>query len=238
MRRSLALVVAARRLMWPLSFVLALVVTLGVWARPAGADPCKVDNLTCRTSQSCCNKNCAKVDGNKNCAKEKEDGKKFGICCPARQANCNGTCTDLTTPTNCGACGNLCGGGTVCASGVCECPTGQTDCNGSCVDLQTDSANCGSCGVACAAGGTCVAGHCTLPPCDAGAHYQQPLHQTCICGGGAVCDQQGVDGCPFFQNTCQFMRNACVEVCTNNGQSPGNCPTAPCRDCTTGQLCQ
>jgi hypothetical protein len=27
---------------------------------------------------------------------------------------CSGTCTDLTTNTNCGACGNACTGGTTC----------------------------------------------------------------------------------------------------------------------------
>jgi hypothetical protein len=41
----------------------------------------------------------------------------------------------LTDTNNCGSCGNICGAGVLCTSGVCvpSCPTGQVDCNGQCV---------------------------------------------------------------------------------------------------------
>jgi hypothetical protein len=53
--------------------------------------------------------------------------------CPAGQVECNGTCIDLaTSASNCGACGNTCGGGSACSNGYC-CPTGTRACGDTCV---------------------------------------------------------------------------------------------------------
>ena len=47
-----------------------------------------------------------------------------GVCtlsCPTGQAECYGLCSSLDTDeANCGACGNVCGTGEYCASGVCQ----------------------------------------------------------------------------------------------------------------------
>ncbi len=43
--------------------------------------------------------------------------------CPAGLTLCNGSCTNLSFDTlNCGACGNVCGGGETCSGGVCQSP--------------------------------------------------------------------------------------------------------------------
>ena len=65
-------------------------------------------------------------------------------CCPfnpdvPEQLNCDGTCVDyLHDPSNCGACGNVCGEGTCCTDGNCVslCDPGQIYCNGECRDQR------------------------------------------------------------------------------------------------------
>lgn len=118
MRRSLSLVVAPRRLIWRLSCVLALVVTLGVWPRPAAAAPCKTDGTGCRTNQSCCGTN----GHNGLCVNSAPPGKRpVGECCTpttcaAAGAECgtivDGTCLTLAM-LDCGTCpaGETCGAG-------------------------------------------------------------------------------------------------------------------------------
>ena len=50
-----------------------------------------------------------------------------GVTCPPGQTLCGTTCVFTSQdPMNCGACGNLCAGNTVCISGSCGCPTGLT----------------------------------------------------------------------------------------------------------------
>jgi len=71
--------------------------------------------------------------------------------CPAPEAVCSGTCTDLTSDINhCGSCDF-------------ECVSGRADpgcCSSSCADLYYDNNNCGSCGVVCPGVETCSAGNC------------------------------------------------------------------------------
>jgi len=87
-------------------------------------------------------------------------GVTFGPC-TAPSIFCQGRCRNIQTdPANCGACGTVCGGGTICNAGSCACPVGQTLCAGTCRALQTDANNCGACGVVCGAGRSCQAGVC------------------------------------------------------------------------------
>jgi hypothetical protein len=65
-----------------------------------------------------------------------------GGCCRASDGSADSTCADLSSdPANCGACGNACRPGTVCASGMCyggtcrgACPAGSfcIDSSGTC----------------------------------------------------------------------------------------------------------
>ena len=49
-----------------------------------------------------------------------------GLCCPAGQTVCNGSCVTLGSDTqNCGACGEACVGGQVCVNGICTGGGGQ-----------------------------------------------------------------------------------------------------------------
>jgi hypothetical protein len=87
--------------------------------------------------------------------------------CPAGTAVCDGQCVNLAVdPTNCGTCGNHCGGGTVCTPdgldvtrSSCQCQPGEVICGygptAVCANLFKDEANCGTCGHACATGEVC-----------------------------------------------------------------------------------
>ena len=63
-------------------------------------------------------------------------------------------------PANCGACGQVCSGGSACVLGKCECPAGEQFCDGVCANLDSDVDNCGTCGTECAAGASCTRGEC------------------------------------------------------------------------------
>ncbi len=56
-----------------------------------------------------------------------------GLSCTAGQSECSGACVDwATSNTNCGGCGQVCGGGTACSNGYC-CPTGTRACGDVCI---------------------------------------------------------------------------------------------------------
>ncbi|KYF56396.1 hypothetical protein BE08_29770 [Sorangium cellulosum] len=82
--------------------------------------------------------------------------------CPlAGQTYCDPLCVNTNLDQlNCGACGNVCGGGSFCTAGECTCNAGLAYCDGRCVNLGNDEGNCGACGAACEEGQTCVTGIC------------------------------------------------------------------------------
>ena len=83
--------------------------------------------------------------------------------CSPGLMECSGACVDMTTDNaNCGACGVLCTGGTMCVSGACTCPQNEKLCGGVCVDETSDPKNCGACGVTCAPSEVCSMGACKL----------------------------------------------------------------------------
>ena len=86
-----------------------------------------------------------------------------GCCNAPNQLNCSGTCVNyLTDSANCGACGNDCGEGFHCTSGICRitCTGGTTDCDGVCVDMKNDRNNCGGCGNTCSETSVCISSWC------------------------------------------------------------------------------
>lgn len=86
---------------------------------------------------------------------------KNGHCTCIGSIICNGKCSKLDDPENCGACGKVCKKGTVCLNGACSCAVpGQTVCNGACSTLDDDPANCGACGNVCNPAQRCVNSAC------------------------------------------------------------------------------
>lgn len=172
-------------------------------------------------------------------------------CCPGDPATdhklrCGETCVDyLTDPSNCGACGNVCGDGTCCSNGSCVsvCPAGQIFCNGVCVDPQNDPSNCGACGNTCAEGSCCSGGACvTESACEAGEAFCDGLcrdlqndSQNCgtcgnVCGEGSCCNEGTcVSVCAPGQVWCN---GACVDV-QNDNQNCGACGNV----CGAGSCC-
>jgi hypothetical protein len=79
--------------------------------------------------------------------------------CQAGFASCDTSNPDceqsLVTNTHCGACGNACGAGELCAvvdgatRCVSSCPSGQIACSGACVETGTSVLHCGRCENAC-----------------------------------------------------------------------------------------
>ncbi len=134
-------------------------------------------------------------------------------CAPGGFADCDGSAVNgcetntTTSNTNCGACGRVCAGGTVCSAGACVCPAGQRLCSGVCVNTATDSANCGACGNVCAAGTTCSASACV---CPAGQS---------LCGG--VCRNTATDpaNCGGCNATCAAAAICTAGSCTRANDS-------------------
>jgi hypothetical protein len=150
-----------------------------------------------------------------------------GTCssaCAAGFADCNGNkltdgCETSTTsdPSNCGGCGNVCGGNHVamptCAGGTCggTCSAGFADCNGSKLidgcetSTASDPSNCGGCGAVCSgnhvAATSCSGGNCT------GA---------CVAGFSDCNNNMRTDGCEVSVATSPSNCGGCGVACSSN----------------------
>ncbi len=85
------------------------------------------------------------------------------VCADDNLLVCSNSCINPQTDSNnCGACGNVCTGSSICSSGMCRpsCQVSETLCSDTCVDIQTDPNNCGACGQVCLANQSCTAGSC------------------------------------------------------------------------------
>ncbi|MBK6533672.1 MAG: hypothetical protein IPF99_30025 [Deltaproteobacteria bacterium] len=160
--------------------------------------------------------------------------------CSSGVTACNNTCRDLQTdPAHCGACGNACATGLVCANGTCQCPTGSITCNGACVNPQTDRNHCGACGMTCDAGQICGAGRCTAARACDDLLARAPGTPS----GAYIIDPDGAGGRDAFRVYCDMRTdgggwtlvaasagetnmprfdNATINPCTSAT------PTAPC----------
>ncbi len=157
------------------------------------------------------------------------------VSCAAGTADCNGLPGDvcevnITTTSNCGACGRACVGtnGTAsCTAGLCgiTCATGFGNCNGVLGDgcetnTRTSPANCGACNSVCSlanATAGCASGSCTIASCNAGF---------------GNCDSMPANGCEINLNSSNANCGACGTVCPG-GQvcSAGLCVSS----CGSGQ---
>ena len=158
---------------------------------------------------------------------------------------CGNACIDVAHDhDNCGACGNVCTGGTTCQNGSCACPfTYPTQCNGECVNTASDPDNCGSCGNACASR-SCTDSRCDCPggetACNGTCVDTTTDRNNCgTCGNACPADRDCVDGsCENLCPPCEvFQDGACVP------RECGDCEACdPAIDactplCWPGQVC-
>ena len=126
-----------------------------------------------------------------------------GPMCSTPQVVCGDRCvTTANDPAHCGACGNACRAGEVCAEGSCRiaCPAGQSVCGASCVTLDRDPQHCGRCDTACGAGASCEMGTCRCPSGQA------------LCGDRCVDTATSTSHCGICGRACALARatQACV----------------------------
>jgi hypothetical protein len=151
---------------------------------------------------------------------------------------CDDDCVDLSSsPQHCGACGEACEDGEVCAARSCssECPSELTDCTGACVDLQTNPSHCGGCDSPCAPGGGCIDGGCT-GTCSP---------EMTSCGGDCVDTASDRDHCGRCFASCDATHTcdqaACVDACSNGTQdgfeTDVDCGGPACPPCSEGSTC-
>ncbi len=201
----------------------------GVAANGCETDP-QADPLNCGG----CGTRCSTMGGSFNCVS--------GVCrlsmCAPGSGDCdgnvaNGCETNTTSDTrNCGFCGNVCSGSTICSSGMCACTAGQTNCGGTCRSLATDNSNCGACGRVCATtlvGSTCQSGTCT---CAAGqtacpGACRNLTSDVSNCGAcGRVCTAATGGTATCTGGTCGTTCPAGQGVCGTRCQPIGGCSTS------------
>jgi hypothetical protein len=149
----------------------------------------------------------------------------YDDCDAAAEDGCE---IDITSHlSNCGFCGNVCGGApgasATCVSGSCgfACLPGFLDCNslvgdGCEVAPAVDPANCGSCGRGCSAANgaaVCNGGECEVSACDA---------------GWGDCNAAYADGCESETSTDALNCGFCGNVC---GDAPGASATCAAGGC-------
>jgi hypothetical protein len=141
---------------------------------------------------------------------------------------------NLSSDQNCGACGNVCGGGMICDGLQCACAGGpdEAQCGDECVDLMENSDHCGECGNACSDSRACSNGSC---------------EQTVASGSPCAEDED----CPAGYCSTFGPQNICMVQCSDEAPCAGNhvCESIgpyqlclkPCTgdaDCSEGTECQ
>jgi hypothetical protein len=167
----------------------AFICAQGKCACPAGTT--RIGNTCCQNAQVC--------------------GSSCG--CQTGEGCCNGVCTDLSTTTNCGACGNACATGQSCVNQTCVtvCPPNEEVCNGACFP---------TCPTGLVRDENCICG-CPDPPNQHQRCFvEDPSHPeqvTCVCcaisegapccgpsasgGESCMCCTQGTFCCPGLPGT-------------------------------------
>ena len=143
-------------------------------------------------------------------------------CCKGGSTSscCSGTCVDLSSGNNCGACGNACLAGFSCCSGMC-------------VDLSSDKSNCGACGTVCDAGSSCVGGVCVKPPSNCCTPANSWPNALTVCG---TCQDTSL-GSGQTTSYC-WTRKDGGTFCGANYDNCGETPTCNSdADCPAGHYC-
>ncbi len=134
--------------------------------------------------------------------------------CSVGLTDCGGACTNVMADNlNCGFCGNACGPGQRCLSGMCatSCTFPTVACFGVCANTQSDTANCGSCAHRCNGGYTCAGGVCQPPTST--ATVGSPCVVDANCGTGGACISSGAG----------FPGGYCVYGCAAGAMAGATC---------------
>ncbi len=149
---------------------------------------CKPNGIGCNTSSQCCSGGCC--HGTCTNLSTTSNCGACGHTCASGQGCCGGTCTDLTTPQNCGTCGHACGANQTCQNGQCisTCPS-LPACNDTCPCDASQCQTCqgGSCVSTCTSEQVCQSGNCCLPT---GAIFPFNCGETC-CDPAICCSGLG-----------------------------------------------
>jgi hypothetical protein len=128
--------------------------------------------------------------------------------CPPGQSNCRGVCVNTATdPSHCGACANVCVGGTRCIDGQCRCPRTLSFCDDRCVDTASYTLHCGGCGRVCRPYEFCSSGQC-------------------VCGEPGLVCASGLTCCAGGPGTTRVSA-ACTDL-RSDARNCGRCDL-PCR---------
>jgi hypothetical protein len=191
------------------------------------ANGCEADTRTSATHCGGCGMTCALAGATARC----DNGACAVAACATGRGDCDGNAANgcevdtRSANTHCGACGNACASGRVCAMGACTltCPGGQSVCGDGCFDLATSVSHCGRCDNACSAPG--AASRCTAGVCGIAA---------CI-GSAADCDGSATNGCEVDTATSVAHCGRCGAMCAL-ANATAACAGGACRvaSCTTG----
>jgi hypothetical protein len=152
--------------------------------------------------------------------------------------DCSNQCLSWNDPQNCGACGNVCGGGTSCCGNHSW---------AQCVDPSGDSQNCGACGNVCSGGKRCFGGTCACATgqtdCGGSCSVLDDTRNCGACGqvcqGGMICSarrcvcprgQTNVSGTCFALNSDNKNCGRPGVVCAGNAV----CQQGVCVGCPAG----
>jgi len=176
--------------------------------------------------------------------------------CNAGWGNCDGNAANgcetntNTSNANCGGCGTVCSGLTLCSNGMCvsSCTAGTADCDmnpvdGCEVNTTTDDNHCGTCANACTTSQYCSSSLCTacgagLKDCD---HLSSNGCESTIatdpsnCGGcGTVCSAAANATAKCTASTCGIACNSGFSNCDGSAGNGCECTTSTC----CGTSCQ
>lgn len=170
--------------------------------------------------------------------------------CPPGQGCCGGSCLDLSTTSNCGACGKACAAGVGCCGGQClslstaqncgscgaTCGVGSDCCGGACTPVYT-AQNCGACGRACGATQECCGLTCvsvtTVANCGACGNA---CTSGDVCCGGSCQSLATTSNCGACGRTCAAGEGCCAGGCTalNTAANCGACGNVCAGGCVAG----
>jgi hypothetical protein len=155
--------------------------------------------------------------------------------CGGTSKCCNQKCIDVSTDkNNCGACGKVCGLGSLCQGGSCTCQgavcaQGQVCCPGTgCKNLMNDAENCGGCGSPCGDGESCFNSQC-----QCGNTGSRCMNGNACCAGACIDTSMDAANCGGCGVPCGMGETCSAGVCSG-GPPPGD---GGMNGCTCKKMC-